>query len=775
MFKREDWTLFRRVDTLGQKAGVATMRLPMLVAKELADNALDATGDCRVGLLDGNGFFVEDDGDEEGRGIPGTDAEVAVLFSINRPLTSSKLLRLPTRGALGNGLRVVAGAVLATEGSLVVTTGGRTLHLIPEYETGETRIEAVEPCERPGTRVEVRLGHPPLTVDERTLVWAQSAIRLAGHGTRYKGKTSPHWYDADSFLELLKAAGERTVVDVIAEFDGCAQPKAGKIAAALAFKGRMAKSLTRVDALRLFEAARAEARVVKWSRLGAVGPDVLALPPFHAKAGGTFESKAHRGGPRPGIPYVVEAWGEVTGRPSVSIHVNRTPIVADVKAHYDAKQKSLNLFGCGLSHAFEVGRKPLGIVLNVETPYMPITSDGKAPDLRPLLKPIRLVIDKIARRAKRNGASGARKAASTQKDAILGCLDEAIAKSGEKGTYRFSLRQLFYGVRPHFLMALGKEPVYDYFAKVITAYEAEAGRDVPGVYRDSRGTLYHPHSKETIALGTLAAEVYTRPAWTFNKILYCEKEGFFPILIDAGWPERHDCALMTSKGFASRAARDVLDLLGETEEELQFFCVHDADAAGTLIYQALQEGTRARPGRKVKIVNLGLDPEEALAMGLQVEAVKRDGKKTAPVAAYVPDEWKHWLQENRVELNAMTTAQFLGWLDRKMAPCLGKVLPPDDVLRERLDHDIRRSVRAAITAEILREARVDERVELAISDLEPSVRARAESIRDEVVAGLADQPTDSWTAPIGRIAESLIVPYDVTDAAAPLQEGSVGR
>src|SRR3954451_2010671 len=92
--------------------------------------------------------------------------------------------------------------------------------------------------------------------------------------------------------------------------------------------------------------------------------------------------------------------------------------------------------------------------------------------------------------------------------------------------------------------------------------------------------------------------------WTFNKILYCEKEGFFPILKDARWPERHDCALMTSKGFASRAARDVLDLLGETDEELWFYCIHDADASGTMIYQALQEGTQARPGRKVHIINL---------------------------------------------------------------------------------------------------------------------------------------------------------------------------
>jgi hypothetical protein len=68
----------------------------------LADNGLDSGANVRVGKVDG-GYFVEDDGS----GIDPDD--VARLFSIARPMMSSKLWRLPTRGALGNGLRVVAG------------------------------------------------------------------------------------------------------------------------------------------------------------------------------------------------------------------------------------------------------------------------------------------------------------------------------------------------------------------------------------------------------------------------------------------------------------------------------------------------------------------------------------------------------------------------------------------------------------------------------------------------------------------------------------------
>ena len=61
------------------------------------------------------------------------------LFSIARPLTSTKMLRLPTRGALGNGLRVAAGAVLASDGKLAVISRGVRLELKPQRD-GTTTV-----------------------------------------------------------------------------------------------------------------------------------------------------------------------------------------------------------------------------------------------------------------------------------------------------------------------------------------------------------------------------------------------------------------------------------------------------------------------------------------------------------------------------------------------------------------------------------------------------------------------------------------------------------
>jgi DNA topoisomerase VI subunit A len=80
--------------------------------------------------------------------------------------------------------------------------------------------------------------------------------------------------------------------------------------------------------------------------------------------------------------------------------------------------------------------------------------------------------------------------------------------------------------------------------------------------------------------------------------------------------------VMSSKGFTTRAARDLAHKLAEHDEPVTIFCAHDADAYGTMIYQTFQEETRARGARKIKIVNLGLEPWEAQEMGLGVEDVE---------------------------------------------------------------------------------------------------------------------------------------------------------
>ena len=166
---------------------------------------------------------------------------------------------------------------------------------------------------------------------------------------------------------------------------------------------------------------------------------------------------------------------------------------------------------------------------------------------------------------------------------------------------------------------------------------------------------------------------------------------------------------------------------------MTIFCVHDADASGTMIYQTFQEATAARGARKIKIVNIGLEPWEAAEMGLEVEDVEAGDRRKA-VAQYVLDredgeDQEEWLQTHRVELNAMTTPQFIEWLDGKMAD-YDRLVPPDEVLRDELDRRIEAKVRAAVTERILREARFEGQVATAIAAIKkPSAAVLAKGIK----------------------------------------------
>jgi hypothetical protein len=744
LFEREDWTVFRSLDGITQKAGVPLRLLRRLVLKELADNALDCGGTCQLGQLEGGGYFIAD----EGGGIPGNADEIARLFSIRRPLSSSKLLRLPTRGALGNGLRVVAGAILASNGRLEVVTHGFR-HALTPLDDGATAVDTMPVAKTAGTRIEIYLGDS-IPDDPHALEWAQAASDMAGHGKVYSGKPSVWWYTPSAFFELLSAAGDRSVRDLMTVFDGLSGAKAGRVVKE--FKGRPADSLNRDETERLLADARAMTKAIPSSRLGRVGK-LFHEWPGYGKETGSFALTSGQEDLGAEIPFVVEAWARLDSDDDIDILVNRTPIVAEITIQRIKKRGHVGIFDCGLRHAVKIGQGPLGLKVNITTPYMPILSDGKAPNLEHFVNEVVEALQAAARRAVRSSSCGG--ARRTQKDIITDNLASAIDKVSGSGTHRFSQRQLYYATRPNVIASLGKEPDFNYFATVITDYEFEYG-EIEGLYRDNRGALYHPHIGEEIPLGTLSVEQYQRPEWIFRRVLYSEKEGLFAILKAARWPERHDCALLTSKGFASRAARDLLDFLGETDEPVEFYCIHDADASGTMIYQSLQEATRARPGRRVEIVNLGLEPWEALEHGFEIEPVT-ESKTRRPVADYVPEEWDDWFQSNRVELNAMTSPQLIEWLDDKMAEhSSGKLIPPATVIADRYENDVRVAVRQEIQDRILAEADLDGQVDERMDALAEEIAAEVEHLPTVVRSRLETEPKSHWSVPVEQRVDMLL-------------------
>ena len=427
--------------------------------------------------------------------------------------------------------------------------------------------------------------------------------------------------------------------------DGCSGSKAGEIVATAGLNRAICSRITRAQAEKLLLVARANVRQVNPKRLEVIGPELYGDNAAYGYAQGIAKFGATR--PQAEIPFNVEAWAARTEETDCTACVNCTLISGTLDPARD--KRDIDLFGCGLANT--VAKAPatvnFTILFNITTPYMPITSDGKAPNLHPFLHEIATAISKAVRKAHRPDAGNK----LSQKEVVLDNLEAVIADVSGDGEFRFNARQLFYGLRPLVMDETGEELKIGNFTAIITDYEAEHG-EIPGMYREPRGSIYHPHEGETITLGTLMVEEYERPVWTFNKLMYIEKEGASEALKAVRWAERNDCAVLSSKGFSTRAARDLIDKLAEHDEPIEVFCVHDADGSGSMIYQTLQEATKARGTRKIKIIPLGLEPWEAIEMGLEVEAVEAGTKRKA-VADYVkaredqaPDgsSWEQWLQ-----------------------------------------------------------------------------------------------------------------------------------
>lgn len=197
--------------------------------------------------------------------------------------------------------------------------------------------------------------------------------------------------------------------------------------------------------------------------------------------------------------------------------------------------------------------------------------------------------------------------------------------------------------------------------------------------------------------------------------------------------------------------------MSDSDEPLQMFCIHDADAAGTMIYQSLAEATAARPGRRVEVINLGLEAHEARLMGLEVETIDPPKNGRRPVAAYVHPDDEEWLQTHRVELNAMSSPEFLTWLDDKVrAYGTGKLVPPPDVQRQALTTALEEETREQVREQLLKEHDFEGRVQQALAILTPRTDEIAATIVKHVQDALTEDERQHWKEPIEQVAKGVV-------------------
>jgi hypothetical protein len=722
----------------------------------------------------------------------------AGLFCVARPMVSSKLLRRPTRGAVGNGLRVCLGFLTATGGSLVVETSNIRVTLAPEID-GTSRIVSRETIETIKGLTLTAVAREQLFIEEH-LAWALDAIELARQSGKpaFSGRPSPHWFDCDHFRVLLHAAvGPVSVRQFLAQLDGC-QGSRAQTRIAEKFLRRTAASLGAAEAAELLAAAQAAVKPPKARALCPLGRDAVPCDGY-AIAEGAFTEGSHE--PRAVICFIVETWAnayrsdEQWTSLTAAVYMNRTRALIPPGGSVRQGWLELTIGSTGIQVPVPDGPH-YSFDIAITSPMFRLTSDGKQPDCAPFADALSETIGKAGKAAGREIAAlmtaqekqasarcqqqqhdteqqqrladrearerrkveveqlkAERRAMPTIHDVVMELLPDAVAIESDSGL-PFNTRRLVYRIRDRVLRRTGKELTQGYFDDLLTEIEAEQGDLSPLLYREARGNFLIPHQdNRAMPLGTLTVREFRRSAWTFNKVLLIEKDDLRYMLEMAGWAERHDCLIMSSKGFSTRAARDLIDLIADTGEPVQVFCVHDADAAGTLIQHTLQHETKARGARKIEVIDLGLQPWEGVALDLAVERVlidyRKDGKpRKRPVGQYVcertdligSETWEQWLQHARVELNAFTSAELIAWLDEKMAqPARGKVIPPDDVLQDGFASGVRERVCRHVASII--EAQLDSetaRIEAEIEKISLPIEAEIQRVTAPLQAEIAD-------------------------------------
>lgn len=244
-------------------------------------------------------------------------------------------------------------------------------------------------------------------------------------------------------------------------------------------------------------------------------------------------------------------------------------------------------------------------------------------------------------------------------------------------------RQLFYECREQFRQICGEMPSDTHFRKMLRSVMKPDWK----VAFDPRGNFVEPHSDVRIPLGTIDCDEYaeTFPEHRFAGVLFIEKEGFLPLLQDAGILQKYDLAVMGCKGQSVEAARHLIDVLCK---DRPLFIVRDFDKAGFHIAAALTRDSDVYTFRnKINATDFGLRLADAERFGLierceTLDPIK-DAKKIpkTPLENATPEENEFLMSGRRVELNAFRSADFITWLEEKLEQSgIQKVVPDEQTL-----------------------------------------------------------------------------------------------
>ena len=351
----------------------------------------------------------------------------------------------------------------------------------------------------------------------------------------------------------------------------------------------------------------------------------------------------------------------------------------------------------------------------------------------------------------------------SQKDVVFAVLPRAITNAGAN----FSARDLYYATRAlaynHGEWEDGKALNYTYFSQqLLTEYQEMYG-PIAGLWRDARGHLHEPHTGNSVALGTREIAAYEFPEYTFDKILYVEKAGELPKLQAARLAERYDMAICSGKGQPTEAVRTLFERA--KGGDFQLFVFHDADLDGYDIARVMAEETRRMPDYSVDVVDIGLTVEDAVDMELSSEKFYRKKdiswelrmrlSEMAKAYLYRRDRYSRGIKGERFELNAiLPDTRRVEYIERKLKEngVRGKVIPPDDALKERREAMYREKIDGWVE-DIIAELLVTDELKKKVAD-EFEERFRLEGAERWIKTGFKRDDTQSWGAVLNATLEA---------------------
>jgi hypothetical protein len=357
----------------------------------------------------------------------------------------------------------------------------------------------------------------------------------------------------------------------------------------------------------------------------------------------------------------------------------------------------------------------------------------------------------------------------TIREVAFEVMEDAYMKVSGPRRLPANARQIYYAARPEILRRTGEEKLKSqYFTQTLLKDYMDYYHPKWDVVFDARGHITEPHTGKVVGLGGLEVRSYINrftngivnktpeisievmiptkgPGLRYGGVLFLEKEGFNPLLEAAQIAERFDVAIASTKGMPVSASCDLLGTLRQTGRKV--FVVHDFDKSGFSILATLRNGTRGSWG-KGDVVDLGLRLEDI--QGLEREPVtypsdpkwnlRENGATQEEIGILCQSKGCGEYYGERVELNAMTSEQFIEWLERKLTEAgIEKLIPENETLVA--------AYRRAVFLQRMQEAEDKLREQILDQSIEVP-----DSLTSMVHDELKDSPDLAWDEVIWRIA-----------------------